>query len=118
MACSALAQSPPDQRQQIETHLQKAREFLKNSRTDLAAGEFKAVVALDPKTPMHEITSVCCSSSAAIVRRLFHIFVPLSTSADSRQYQALLGMCEKRTGEIGSRRGRSQESLPGYRRKN
>src|SRR5258706_14757821 len=49
LACSALAQSPSGQGRQIETHLQKAKGFLKNNQADRAAREFKAVVALDPK---------------------------------------------------------------------
>ena len=48
LPCSWLAQSPPDEGPQIETHLQKAREFLKNNQTDAAGLEFKAVLALDP----------------------------------------------------------------------
>jgi ABC-type nitrate/sulfonate/bicarbonate transport system substrate-binding protein len=48
LATTSLAQSPPDKQQQIETHIRQAGEFLQANRTDLAAREFGAIVALDP----------------------------------------------------------------------
>jgi tetratricopeptide (TPR) repeat protein len=45
---AALGQSGPGGQQQIESHLRQAQEFLKTNRPDLAAGEFNAILALDP----------------------------------------------------------------------
>jgi Tfp pilus assembly protein PilF len=113
LACSVLAQSPPDQRQQIETHLQRAREFLKNDRTDLAAGEFRAVVALDPKNADARnnlgVLLFFSGDCAKAVPQLRAAIKLLPTLANT---QALLGMCEKRTGEIGLAEADLRESLP------
>jgi len=112
LACSALAQSLPDQRRQIETHLQKAKEFLKNNQTDLAAREFKAVVALDPKNADARnnlgVLLFFSGDCAQAVPQLRAAIKLLPTLANT---QALLGMCEKRTGEIGRAEADLRESL-------
>jgi len=113
LACFALAQSPPDQRQQIETHLQKAREFLKNDRTDLAAREFRAVVALDPKNAdARNNLGVLLFFSGDCAQAVPQLRAAVKLQPTLAKTQALLGMCEKRTGEIGLAEADLRESLP------
>src|SRR6202795_1545542 len=45
---SSVSQSSPSRQQEIESHSRKAAEYLKQNRPDLAAPEFRAIVALDP----------------------------------------------------------------------
>ncbi len=113
LACLALAQSPPDQRQQIETHLQKAREFLKNDRTDLAAREFRAVVALDPKNAdARNNLGVLLFFSGDCAQAVPELRAAVKLQPTLAKTQALLGMCEKRTGETGRAEADLMESLP------
>ena len=44
-----FAQSAPTTQQQIESHSRQAQEYLREKKLDLAATEFRAIVALDPK---------------------------------------------------------------------
>ena len=44
-----FSQSSSNRQQEIESHARKAAEFLKENKPELAAPEFKAIVALDPK---------------------------------------------------------------------
>ena len=44
----AFSQSSPDKQQQIQSHSRRAQESLRNGQPDLAAAEFRAILALDP----------------------------------------------------------------------
>src|SRR5712671_2894939 len=44
----AFSQSPPNKQQQTESHSRRAQEFLRNGQPELAAAEFRAILALDP----------------------------------------------------------------------
>lgn len=44
----AKPQSLPGKQQQTESHSRRAQEFLRNGQADLAVGEFRAILALDP----------------------------------------------------------------------
>jgi len=47
--CSRVSpNSSPSRQQQIESHARQAAEYLKENKPELAAPEFKAIVALDP----------------------------------------------------------------------
>jgi len=112
-AASSFAQSPPDKRQQIETHIRQAGEFLRANRADLAAREFGAIVALDPD-------NVDARSNLGVLlyfRGDFALAAPQLRAALKLQptlakTQALLGMCEKRTGDLARAETDLKESLP------
>jgi len=113
LACSALAQSPADQRQQIQTHLQKATEFLKNNQTDLAAREFKAVVALEPNNAdARNNLGVLLFFRGDCAQAVPHLRAAVKLQPTLAKTQALLGMCEKRIGETGRAEADLMESLP------
>ena len=48
MFLTCFSQSDPDRQKQIESHNQKAGEYLKNGHPDLAIFEFKSIIDLDP----------------------------------------------------------------------
>ena len=113
LACSVLAQSPPDPRREIETHLQKAREFLKNDQTAQAAREFRAVVGLDPKNAdAQNNLGVLLFFSGDCAQSVPHLRAAVKLLPTLANTQALLGMCEKRTGEIDRAEADLRESLP------
>ena len=76
LAASSFAQSPPNKPQQVETHLRQARDFLKNNRTDLAAREFSAIVALDPNNVDARRNLGVLLFLEASMRRPLRSFVP------------------------------------------
>src|ERR1039458_1501763 len=45
---SPKPQSVPGKQQQIESHSRHAQEYLRQGQADLAVGEFRAILALDP----------------------------------------------------------------------
>ena len=47
LAC--FSQTNDSRQQQIGSHTRKAAEYLKENRPDLAAAEFRAIIAIDPK---------------------------------------------------------------------
>jgi tetratricopeptide (TPR) repeat protein len=108
-----LAQSAADKRQQIETHIQKAREFLRNNQTDAASLEFKAVVALDPdNVDARNNLGVLLYFGGDYAEAAPQLRVALKLQPTLAKTQALLGMCEKRTGEAARAEADLKESLP------
>jgi tetratricopeptide (TPR) repeat protein len=109
---SSVSQSSPN-RQQIESHNRKAAEFLKENRPDLAVPEFKAIVALDPNNvdALGNLGAVLYfqgDNASAIP--------PLRAALKLRptlwKTQALLGIGEKRTGDIKMARHDLEEAFP------
>jgi tetratricopeptide (TPR) repeat protein len=112
-ASSFFAQSPPNKQQQVETHLRQAGDFLKNNRTDLAAREFSAIVALDPNNvDARRNLGVLLFFGGDYVQAAPHLRAAVKLQPTHAQTQALLGMCEKRTGETARAEADLSEALP------
>lgn len=113
LATSSLAQSPPDKQQQIETHIRQASEFLKNNRTDLAAREFSAILVLDPNNvDAQGNLGVLLYFRGDYVQAAPHLRAVVKLQPTLAKIQALLGMCEKRTGDTARAEADLKESLP------
>jgi tetratricopeptide (TPR) repeat protein len=113
LAASSLAQSPPDKQQQIETHIRRASEFLKNNRTDLAASEFSAILALDPNNvDARGNLGVLLYFRGDYAQAAPHLRAVVKVQPTLAKIQALLGMCEKRTGDTARAEADLRESLP------
>ncbi len=114
LATSCLAQSPPSKQQQIETHLRQAREFLKDNLTDLAAREFEAILALDPNNvDARGNLGVLLYFRGDYAQAAPHLRAALKLQPGLAKIQALLGMCEKRTGDAARAEADLKGSLPG-----
>jgi tetratricopeptide (TPR) repeat protein len=116
LAISSLAQSPPDKQQQIETHSRQASEFLKNNRTDLAAREFRAILTLDPNNvDARGNLGVLLYFQGDYTKAAPELRAALKLRPALSKIQALLGMCEKRMGQIASAQVDLEKSFPQLR---
>src|SRR5690348_16348250 len=110
---SSYAQSAQSRQQEIESHSQRAAEFLKENKLDLAASEFKSILALDPK-------NVDARGNLGVLlffQRNYRDAIPQLRAAVEQQHtlwkiQALLGMAEKRSGETEAARRDLEKSFP------
>jgi cytochrome c-type biogenesis protein CcmH/NrfG len=97
-----LGQSKPDMQRQIQMHSQKAAEYLKENRPDLAAGEFKAIVDLDPKNvDAHGNLGTILFFQGSYAEAVPELRTAVKLRPALWKTEALLGMAEKRTGDIG-----------------
>lgn len=117
LAISCVAQPPPKQassnQQQIDAHTRRAAEFLKDNRIDLAAGEFSAILALDPNNVEAQSNlGVLLFFRADYAQAAPHLRAALKLQPTLPKTRALLGMCEKRTGDIAAAEADLKESLP------
>jgi tetratricopeptide (TPR) repeat protein len=100
IAGSSLAQSPPGRQQQIELHARQAGEFLKQNRPDLAIPEFNAILALDPNNvDAQGNLGVLLYFRGDYVQAAPHLRAAVKVQPNLPKIQALLGMCEKRSGD-------------------
>jgi tetratricopeptide (TPR) repeat protein len=109
----SVSQSTPNRQQQIESHNHKAAEFLKENRPDLAVPEFKAIVALDPNNvdALGNLGAVLFFQGDNA-----NAIPPLRAALKLRptlwRTQALLGIGEKRTGDIKTARHDLEKAFP------
>jgi tetratricopeptide (TPR) repeat protein len=110
---SCFCQSAPSHQQQVEEHSRKAQEYLRENKPDLAVPEFKAIVALDP----HNVDArgnlgVLLSFQGAYAEAIPQLRAALKLQPALWKIQALLGMAEKRTGDIKSALGDLESAFP------
>src|ERR1700683_308611 len=112
-ALAALSQSSPSRQEQIESHSRRAQELLKNNQPDLAAREYDVILALDPN-------NVDARGNLGVVRFFqgnYAKAIPelrgaLHLRPALWKTQALLGMAEKRTGDMVSARTDLEQAFP------
>jgi tetratricopeptide (TPR) repeat protein len=110
---SSVSQSSPSRQQQIESHSRKAAEYLKENRPDLAAPEFKAIVALDPNNvDARGNLGVVLFFKGDYTSALPQLRAALKLRPTLSKIQALLGIGEKRTGDLKAGRRDLEEAFP------
>jgi tetratricopeptide (TPR) repeat protein len=111
LAC--FSQSNPGRKEQIESHNRQAAEYLKQSRPDLAVPEFKAIVALDPSNvDALGNLGVVLFFQGDYTSAVPQLRAALKLRPSLSKIQALLGIAEKRTGDIKAARGDLEKTLP------
>ncbi len=116
LAASALAQSPPGKQQQIEVHARQAADFLKDKRPDQAIGEFNAIVALDPgNVDAQGNLGVLLYFHGDYALAAPHLRAAVKLQPGLAKIQALLGMCEKRSGDAAGAESDLKEAFPSLR---
>jgi len=113
LAGSALAQSSLSKQQQIELHVRQAAEFLKDKRPDQAIGEFNAILALDPdNVDAQGNLGVLLFFHDDYALATPHLRAAVKLQPGLAKIQALLGMCEKRTGDDAGAESDLKEAFP------
>src|SRR5580698_2188646 len=103
--CVALlpcfSQSNPSRQQQIELHRRQAAEYLKQNRSDLAVPEFRAIIALDPNNvDARGNLGAVLFFEGAYADAIPQLRAALKLQPTLSKIQALLGIAEKRVGDV------------------
>lgn len=108
-----FAQASVGRQQQIETHTRQAAADLKNNRPDLAAQEFKAVLALDPGNVNATANlGVVLYFQGDYAGAIPPLRAALKLQPNLPKIQSLLGLAEKRTGDMEASRRDLEQSFP------
>ncbi len=108
----AFSQSLPD-KQQIESHSRRAQEFLRNSQPDLAAGEFRAILALDPNNvDARGNLGVTYFFQSDYEKAAPELRSAVKLRPNLWKIQALLGISEKRLGQTAGAQADLEQSFP------
>lgn len=102
---TCFSQSSPDVQKQIQSHNQKAAEYLKNGKPNLAASEFKSIIDLDPSN----VGARGNLGTILFFQGAYRDAIPQLRTAVKFQptlwkTEALLGIAEKRTGDADQAR--------------
>ena len=107
----AAAQTPPAQ--QIEAHARQAQEYLRQGQPDRAIAEFNAILAVDPNNlDAHGNLGVTYFFKADYGKAASELRSVLKLRPDLRKIQALLGISEKRAGQLQSAQQDLEQSFP------
>jgi tetratricopeptide (TPR) repeat protein len=110
---AGFSQSIPNRQQQIESHARKAAEFLKENKPDLAVPEFRAIVALNPSNvDALGNLGVLLFFQGAYADAIPELRGALKLQPTLSKIQALLGIAEKRTGDVEAARGDLEKAFP------
>ena len=110
---AGFSQSIPTRQQQIESHARKAAEFLKENKPDLAVPEFRAIVALNPSNvDALANLGVLLFFQGAYADAIPELRGALKLQPTLSKIQALLGIAEKRTGDVEAARGDLEKAFP------
>jgi tetratricopeptide (TPR) repeat protein len=109
----SYSQSTPSRQQQIEAHNHQAAEYLHENRPDLVVPEFRAIVALDPNNvDAHGNLGAVLFFQDSYADAIPELRAALKLRPTLWKIQALLGIAEKRTGEISPGRGDLEKAFP------
>jgi tetratricopeptide (TPR) repeat protein len=107
------SQTPSDHQQQIASHMKQAQVYLSENRPDLAIAEFKAIVALEPKNAdARGNLGVLLFFQGDYGDAIPHLRAALKLQPALWKIQALLGMAEKRMGDISDAAADLEKAFP------
>ena len=99
---------------QIASHTRQAQDFLRKGQPDLAIREYEAILKLDPNNvDARGNLGVLLYFSGDYAHAAPHLRATLTVQPTLAKIQALLGMCEKRTGDTARAEADLKASLPG-----
>ncbi len=108
-----FCQSAPTRQQQIESHAHQAAEYLKENKTDLAVREFRAIVVLDPSNvDARGNLGVLLFFQGSYADAIPELRAALKLRPTLWKIQALLGIAERRTGDVSAGRSDLEQAFP------
>jgi len=108
-----VAQPASSRQQQVESHSRQAQEFLKENRPDLAIGEFRAILALDPNNvDVRGNLGILLFFQGDYTEAISQLRATLKLNPTLWRVEALLGIAEKRTGASESARADLEKAFP------
>ena len=109
----AFSQSAPGRQQQIDSHSRQAQEFLRQGKPDLAAGEFNAILKLDPNNvDAHANLGVAFFFKGDYAKAAPQLRTAVKLRPSLWKIQALLGLSEKRLGQTAGAQADLEQSFP------
>ncbi len=109
----SFSQSTPSRQQQIETHNHQAAEYLHENRPDLAVPEFQAILAIDPNNvDARGNLGAVLFFQGSYMDAIPELRAALKLRPTLWRIQALLGIAEKRTGDISPGRDDLEKAFP------
>lgn len=111
LAFPALSQTT--RQEQIQSNMRQAQEYLRTNRPDLAIGEFKAILALDPNnvTALGDLSTLLYFQGN-YKEAVAELRAALKIDPSLWKTETLLGMCEKRSGDLASARTDLEKAFP------
>ena len=110
---SSFAQSQPSQKQEIELHTRKAAEYLQGNKPDLAASEFRAILAIDPNNiEAHGNLGAVLFFQGVYTDAIPQLRAALKLRPTLWKTRSLLGISEKRTGDAEAARLDLEKAFP------
>jgi len=112
-ATACFSQPASSTQQQVQEHARKAQEYLRENRPDLAVAEFKAIVVLEPNNAdARGNLGVLLFFQGAYPDAIPQLRAALKLQPALAKIQALLGMAEKRTGDIRAATADLEKAFP------
>lgn len=103
----------PTKQQQIDSHSRQAQEFLRKGQNDLAVKEYDAILALDPSNvDARGNLGVTLFFKGDYAGAAPHLRAVLKLRPNLSKIQALLGMSEKRIGQISAAQADLEKAFP------
>jgi len=108
-----FSQSSPNHERQIKMHSRKAAEYLHENQPDLAASEFRAIIALDPNNvDAHGNLGAVLFFGTKYSEAIPQLRAAVKLRPTLWKTEALLGIAEKRTGDIDAARHDLEKTFP------
>jgi tetratricopeptide (TPR) repeat protein len=109
----SLAQAGESTQQQIHEHSEKAQQYLREKKPELAIPELEALVALDPNSlNVRTNLGVLLFFRGDYAKATPHLRAALQLQPTMYRTQALLGMSEKRGGDFAAARPDLEAAFP------
>ena len=110
---ASFTQTSPPPKEQIDAHNRQAAADLRDNRPDLAAKEFQAILAIDPKNvDAHGNLGVMLCLQGKYVEAIPELRAALELNPNLAKVQALLGIAERRSGDIKAAQGDLEQAFP------